>query len=46
MNTTEKHYTDCWCPQCAHKRLIAERNDLIRFGLLAVAVVAIIIFLS
>ena len=46
MNTTEKHYTDCWCTQCAHKRLIAERNDLIRFGLLAVAVVAIIIFLS
>ena len=41
--TMKDHYHDCCCPDCCHKRLDQEKNDMKTWG--AVAVVALVIWI-
>lgn len=46
MNTTEKHYADCCCPDCCHRRMTREWDDIKTWGVVAVIAAIIWIFLS
>jgi len=46
MNTTEKHYADCCCPDCCHRRMAQELDDIKTWGIVAVIAAIIWIFLS
>lgn len=46
MNTTEKHYRECCCPECCHQRQAQEWGDIKTWGIVAAIAAIIWIFLS